>query len=60
MDKSKIRAIFEHEFRCATSASETARKIKSVFEEGSTSYSKVSFWFAKFCSGDFILENEPR
>ena len=28
--------------------------------EGSTSYSKASFWFAKFRFGDFSLENEPR
>ena len=27
---SKIRAIFEYEFRCETNASETARKINSV------------------------------
>ena len=26
----------------------------------STSAITVSFWFAKFCSGDFSLENEPR
>ena len=28
--------------------------------ESSTSYSIVSFWFVKFRSGDFSLENEPR
>ena len=60
MDKSKICAIFEYEFRWGTNASETARKFNSVFGEDSTSHSIVSFWFAKFHSGDFSLENEPR
>ena len=60
MDKLKIRAIFEYEFRCRTNASETARKINSVFEEGLASHSTVSFYFAKFHSGDLSFENEPR
>ena len=60
MDKSKIRTIFEYEFRCGTNASETARKINSVFGEGSSSHSTVLFWFAKFRSGEFSLKNEPR
>ena len=60
MDKSKICAIFEYKFRCGTNASETARKINSVFGEGSTDHSIVSFWFAKFLSGYFSFENEPR
>ena len=60
MDKSKFHAIFEYEFRCGTNVSKTARKINSVFGEGSTSHSAVSFSFAKFCFGDFSLENEPR
>ena len=33
--------------------------MNSVFGEGSTSRSIVSFWFAKLRSGDFSLENEP-
>ena len=45
--------------RCGTNASETACNIISVFGQGSTSHSTVSFCFAKFCSGDFRLENEP-
>ena len=40
--------------------SDTARKINSVFGEGLTRHSTVSFWFAKFCSGDLSLENKPR
>ena len=31
-----------------------------MFEEGSTSHNTVSFWFTKFRSTDFSLENEPR
>ena len=57
---SKMRTIFEYEFRWETKASEAAPKINSVFGEGPTSRSTVSFWFAKFRSGDFSLENEPR
>ena len=52
-----MRAIFEYEFHCGTNASETTRKINSVFGESSTSYSTVSFWFVKFRSGDFSGED---
>ena len=30
-----------------------------MFKECSTSHCTVSFWFAKFCCGDFSIENEP-
>ena len=43
MDKSKIRAIFEYEFRYGTNASETARKINNVYGESSLSHSTVLF-----------------
>ena len=59
MDKSKIRAIFEYEFRCGTNTSETARKINSVRRRFNYSHNTVSFWFEKFRSGNFSLENEP-
>ena len=36
------------------------QKINSVFGEGSTNYSTIFFWFAKFPFGDFSLENELR
>ena len=60
IDKSKICAIFEYEFRCGTKVSETVRKINSVFGEGSTSHISVSFSFAKFRSCELSLENKPR
>ena len=60
MDKLEIRAIFEYRFRCETNTSKTAHKINSVFRKGSTRDRTVSFWFAKFYSRDFSLENEPR
>lgn len=60
MDKSKIRVIFEYEFRRGTNAAQTARNINEVFGDNSTNQHTVGHWFAKFRSGDFSLENEPR
>ena len=60
MNKSKIRAIFKYGFRCGSNRSDAVRKINSVFGECSTIHNIVSLRFAKFRSGDFSLENEPR
>ncbi|EZA62268.1 Histone-lysine N-methyltransferase SETMAR [Ooceraea biroi] len=60
MEKSKIRVIYEYEFRRGTTVSETARNIDAVFGEGSTTKATVGNWFKNFRDGDFSLANEPR
>ncbi|RLU26158.1 hypothetical protein DMN91_002324 [Ooceraea biroi] len=60
MEKSKIRVIYEYEFRRGTTVSETARNINAVFGEGSTTKATVGNWFKNFRDGDFSLANEPR
>ncbi|RLU24878.1 hypothetical protein DMN91_002969 [Ooceraea biroi] len=60
MEKSKIRVIYEYEFRRGTTVSETARNINAVFGEGSTTKATVGNWFKTFRDGDFSLANEPR
>ncbi|RLU15287.1 hypothetical protein DMN91_012281, partial [Ooceraea biroi] len=60
MEKSKIRVIYEYEFRRGTTVSETARNINAVFGEGSTTKATVGNWSKNFRDGDFSLANEPR
>ncbi|RLU15559.1 hypothetical protein DMN91_012553 [Ooceraea biroi] len=60
MEKSKIRVIYEYEFRRGTTVPETARNINAVFGEGSTTKATVGNWFKHFRDGDFSLANEPR
>ncbi|RLU20188.1 hypothetical protein DMN91_006795 [Ooceraea biroi] len=60
MEKSKIRVIYEYEFRRGTTVSETARNINAVFGEGSTTKATVGNWFKNFRDGDFSLADEPR
>ncbi|RLU15553.1 hypothetical protein DMN91_012547 [Ooceraea biroi] len=60
MEKSKIRVVYEHEFRRGTTVSETARNINAVFGEGSTTKATVGDWFKNFRDGAFSLANEPR
>jgi histone-lysine N-methyltransferase SETMAR len=60
MEKSKLRIIFEYEFRRGTNATQTARDINKVFGADSTSDRTVRFWFDRFRSGNFNIDNEPR
>ncbi|GAU97186.1 hypothetical protein RvY_08528 [Ramazzottius varieornatus] len=59
MDKSKVRTIFEYEFRRGTKAARTARNINNVFGEDATNERTVERWYARFRSGDFSLEDHP-
>ncbi|GAV09580.1 hypothetical protein RvY_19088 [Ramazzottius varieornatus] len=59
MDKSKLRTIFEYEFRRGTNAAQTARNINNVFGEDATNERTVERWYARFRSGDFSLEDHP-
>lgn len=60
MSLSDFRPIFLYEFKLNQSAAETARKINQAFGNDSVNERTVQRWFAKFRSGDFSLENEPR
>lgn len=60
MNKGKIRVIFEYEFLRGTNASQTARNINDTYGPSTTNERTVRFWFNRFRSGNFNLENEPR
>ncbi|XP_011144654.2 histone-lysine N-methyltransferase SETMAR-like [Harpegnathos saltator] len=59
MDKSKVRVIFEYEFRRGTNATQATRNINEMFDEDVANEHTVRRWFDKFHSSDFSLENEP-
>ncbi|CAK9796551.1 Histone-lysine N-methyltransferase SETMAR [Anthophora plagiata] len=60
MDKTKMRVIFEYEFRRWTNAAQTSRNVNEVFGKDVANERTVRRWFEKFRSGDFDLQNEPR
>lgn len=60
MEKSKLRVIFEYEFRRGTNATQTARNINDVYGPGTASERTVRFWFDRFRSVNFDVINEPR
>jgi histone-lysine N-methyltransferase SETMAR len=60
MENLKYRVIFEYEFHRGTSASETARRINDVYGDGAAKENIVRFWFQRFRSGNFNLQNKPR
>ena len=57
---SDFRPIFFYEFKLNQSAAETVRKINQAFGNDSFNERTVRRLFAKFRSGDFYLEDEPR
>ena len=60
MSLGDFRPIFLYEFKLNQSAAETVRKINQEFGNDSVNKRTVRCWFAKFRSGDFSLEDEPR
>ncbi|XP_014772226.1 histone-lysine N-methyltransferase SETMAR-like [Octopus bimaculoides] len=56
MGRSKIRVVYEYEFRRGT---QTARSLNEVFGEDVANERTVSRRFEKFRSGDYNLENQP-
>ena len=60
MSLSDFRPVFLYEFKLNQSAAETVRKINHAFGNDSVNERTVRHWFAKFRSGDFSLEDEPR
>ena len=60
MSLSNFRPIFLYQFKLNQSVAERARKINQAFGIGGVNERTVRRWFAKFRSGDFSLEDEPR
>ncbi|XP_045449637.1 histone-lysine N-methyltransferase SETMAR-like [Melitaea cinxia] len=50
----------EYEFRRGSKAAERARNINDVYDANTTNDRTTRYWFARFCSGNFDLRNEPR
>lgn len=60
MDISKIRTIYEYEFRRGVTAAQTVRRVCEVFGKDATTEKTVRRWFKKFRDGNFDLSNKPR
>ncbi|CAG9136399.1 unnamed protein product [Plutella xylostella] len=60
MENLKYRVIYEYEFHRGTSAAKTARRINDVYGDGVAKENTVRFWFQRFRSGNFDLQNKPR
>ncbi|CAG9093900.1 unnamed protein product [Plutella xylostella] len=60
MENLKYRVIYEYEFHRGTSAAERARRINDVYGDGVAKENTVRFWFQRFRSGNFDLQNKPR
>ena len=60
MSFSDFWSIFLYKLKLNQSAAETARKINQTFGNDSVNERTVRRWYAKFRSGDFSLEDEPR
>lgn len=60
MENLKYRIIYEYEFRRGTSAAETTRRVNDVYGGRVAKENTVRFWFQRFRSGNFDLQNKPR
>ena len=47
-------------FKKSKNATEMQKKICAVYREGSVTDRTCQKWFAKFCAGDFLLEDAMR
>ena len=47
-------------FKKGTNANEMQKKICAVYGEGAVMDRTCRKWFAKFCAGDFLLDDAPR
>ena len=47
-------------FKKGKNATETQKKICAVYGEGAVTDQTCQKWFAKFCAGDFSMDDAPR
>jgi [histone H3]-lysine36 N-dimethyltransferase SETMAR len=60
MEKKQIRAIFLFQFKLGRNAAATARDINFAFGPETTNERTVQWWFKKFRSGNYSLDDEER
>ncbi|CAH2098314.1 unnamed protein product [Euphydryas editha] len=60
MEDLNYHVIYEYEFHRGTSAAETARSINDVYGCDVVKENTMRFWFQRFRSGHFDLQNKPR
>ena len=60
MEKSKMRIIYEYEFRHGITAVETDCNIKSVFDKYFTNKITMGLWFRRIYKGNFDFINETQ
>ena len=60
MSFSDFRPFFLYKYKLNQSATETARKVNQAFGNDSVNERTVRRRFAKFCAGNFSLEDKPR
>ena len=58
--KQHFRLIMLYYFKKGKNTTETHKKICAVHGEGAVTDRTCQKWFAKFCAGDFLLDNAPR
>jgi hypothetical protein len=59
MGNLRYRVIYEYEFHRGTSAAGTARRVNDVCSGCVAKKITVRFWYERFCSGNFALQNKP-
>ena len=58
--KQHFQHIMLYYFKKGKIATETHEKICAVYGEGAVTDQTCQKWFAKFCAGDFSLDDAPR
>ena len=58
--KQRFWHIMLYYFKKGENATETQKKVCAVYGEGAVTDQTCQKWFAKFCAGDFSLDDAPR
>uniref|UniRef100_A0A7E4V7Y4 HTH_48 domain-containing protein n=1 Tax=Panagrellus redivivus TaxID=6233 RepID=A0A7E4V7Y4_PANRE len=60
MDRTLLHQLMYYEYSLGTSAPEAARKINSVYGEGTVTDRTVRNWYHRFENGDTSLQEQPK